>query len=535
MKSFLNFLIESKLDDELNCSPEKYFSVLENGELEEIANKGSFGGEVYINLDFPQLQSEAQALQETKKEDSVTVKTLSKRKEDGEDEFEKVQIRNTKYKLADDKITILKRNNKNEYKPITKSEIEEIILQRNKAPKSKSKKVYSFDEDNNLVILQDEDVYIIPVRERKKFIKTLNDKVNSDGKHYRFRDEKSGILLVNTTSWIKDGEKENVRDKDRFDNAQYKEITSKDEQEQILSLVNPTSNTTKSKHKKQLNYTKGRFTLDGKNMTPTELKQLVNSLNGNVGGDTKLLNPKGWGKSTDAYWNCYKISIAGSKIGDAVNFNLPPIVSCNKGVPCIKEGCYAIKAYALYPSARAAMDCNYSLLKMDSGYELFKKSMILALNTPKKDGGKKFSLCRIHVNGDFFAIDYLDAICQVAKECSHVKFWMYTKQYELLSEFKQTIPSNLCIIVSCWGKFNPFDYKNGKYSDLAKKFPLAYLDDASKESKLLNERIQKLLGKPKDIQVCPCTDAEEIITKCEKCQICFDKSLANNNLVFKKH
>ena len=112
---------------------------------------------------------------------------------------------------------------------------------------------------------------------------------------------------------------------------------------------------------------------------------------------------------------------------------------------------------------------------------------------------------------------------------------MYTKQYGILQGFGGKIPSNLCVIVSCWGKYNPFDLEGGRYSDLARKYPLAYLDDGSEESKRLNQAIQEKLGKPKDVQVCPCTDAEEIITRCQDCKICFDRSLAERNLVFRKH
>lgn len=359
--------------------------------------------------------------------------------------------------------------------------------------------------------------------------------MNDNGIHYKWLDDDSTKMMINTTSWD-DSDK---RDGNRFDTAEYKEIDSQEDRDNILKLVNKVKN---DKEKDVIGFEDGHFTINGKEMTDKQLDSFVKILNGQIGGTTKLINPNAWGKKEDEYWNSYKISIAGSKVGDAINFNLPPVVTCHKKVlPCAKL-CYAVKAYGAKPAVRGATDCNFALLKRDKGFELFKKSMIYALNTPRKDGGKKFDLCRIHVSGDFYSEEYFKAICEVARSCGHVRFWMYTKQYEMLSAVgKSAIPENLCVIVSCWGDYNPINYlrkegeKVGPYAHLAKDFPLAYLDDGSEEFKKFNDEMQEFLGKPKDVQYCPCTTAEQIVTRCEDCKICFDKSLANNNLVFKLH
>ena len=335
--------------------------------------------------------------------------------------------------------------------------------------------------------------------------------------------------MVNTEKWD-DSDK---RDEKRFDTVDYKEVKDDDLKNFILSQINKVKET---KKKDKIGFENGHFTKNGEIMSEKDLKRFVQVLNANIGDTTKLLNPKAWGKKESPYWETYKISVAGSKVGDAVNFNLPPITTCHEKIPCYKL-CYAVKARGAYPGVAAAQDCNFELLKRDKGFELFKKSMIYALTTPKKGGGGKFSLCRFHVSGDFFSAEYLKAICDVAKAVyPDVKCWLYTKQYEILSEVgKGAIPDNLCVIVSCWGDYNPFDYKNGKYEQLAHDFPLAYLDDETEEFTKFNQKIQEKLGKPKDIQYCPCTKAEEIITRCEDCKICFDKTLAENNLVFHLH
>jgi hypothetical protein len=246
----------------------------------------------------------------------------------------------------------------------------------------------------------------------------------------------------------------------------------------------------------------------------------------------------------------------------------------------VREGCYAIKAYSAYPAAKAAMNCNLALLRKDAGYELFKESMIKALTIPTKakirtDKGHKFTMCRFHVNGDLgvrgndvsSGTAYLGAICEIAEKCPDVRFWMYTKQYEILGEYKGSIPPNLCIIVSCWGKFNPFQvskeqFKAGKlesgldekvseakdesvglemvpddrnFAFLADRFPLAYLDDGSEIGEMINMKIQERMGIDSEPKVCPCTDYQEIVTRCETCKLCWDGSLKGTNLAFRKH
>lgn len=273
-------------------------------------------------------------------------------------------------------------------------------------------------------------------------------------------------------------------------------------------------------------------------MTDKQFRSFVKLLNGQVGDTTNLLNPKAWGKRRDDYWKSYKISIAGSKVGKAINFNLPPGPngSCrSEDLPCSKE-CYAMKAYAMYPAVRAACECNFKLLQRDAGFNLFKKSMVYALTAQTRGNkGNRFELCRIHVSGDFYSADYMRAIFDIARACSHIKFWAYTKQYEILSEVGiGSIPKNFCMIVSCWGKFNPFLYKGGKYAHLA-DLPLAYLSDGSAEYEQITQDTQKRLGKELEVQVCPCTKADQIITRCETCRICFDKLKATENLIFKEH
>ena len=652
MKRFAEFLRESKIDEELDRSESEIYSIdLERGLIfegtvpgdgddvegvdpfAEIADasweesmswdgvsesakdggiQSGFGGEEYFSLDFPELVQEAGKKPEGK-EDSKTLKDLLKSKEDadalsgreGPDPENWTEIaRRQGEKYLSDGTTLMKRDEGGEPHPLTPEQVEEVVAQKTKENKySSGTKIYEFSDDGRILIgkvppANSEDPEPMEFHElvpkmRKKFLETLNDKVNSEGIHFRWIGD-GPRLQVNSTSWVEPGGEDDPRDKERFDRAEYVPVvdpanpgSTRKWTEKVLSVVNASAERKSGKPKpgpySTLEWKDGKFFLHGEPMDAEQVAKLAVSLNGGVGGDTNLLNPKGWGKKTSPYWESYKISVAGSKIGKAVNFNLPPVTTCAKGVPCAREGCYAIKAYASYPSARSAMKCNLALLRSDPGFELFKKSMILALTIPTKakvktEAGHKFTMCRFHVNGDLgvrgqdvkAGTEYLGAICEIAEKCKDVKFWMYTKQYEILRSYKGNIPPNLCIIVSCWGKFNPFDvtkkqFKNGNlnsglgetdipkgdeterepdspdgnsednYAELAENFPLAYLDDGSETGEMINMKIQERLGIDAEPKVCPCTDSQEIITRCETCKLCFDGSLRGTNLAFRKH
>lgn len=601
-------IAEASLDD-------LFGDVLSEGEESGKVTPG-WGGEEYVSLDFPGLVSE-----EKKKEDSRTIKDLTADKEradalgddpsgDGVDWSREAQKKLEKYSVVDGKLAF-RNPESGEMEPVTPEKAEEVVSQKTRENSYKTgTKIYQFDSNGTLLVgkvpppdseIPEPDYAPIGRKYRAKFLEALNDKVNADGIHFRWIGDTGG-LEVNTTSWITDPEKgDDPRDKDRFQNAEYAPVVDLRNPEwtdkwvqKVLSVVNAKAEAEKSGKKRDnpygtLEYRDGNFYLRGEPMDETQLKALAVSLNGGFGGETKLLNPNAWkreGKAATApYWDSYKISVAGSKIGKAINFNLPPVTTCAKGVPCVREGCYAIKAYAAYPSARAAMNCNLALLRKDPGYELFKESMIKALTIPTKaktktEKGHKFTMCRFHVNGDLgvrgndvkAGTQYLAAICEIAAACDDVRFWLYTKQYEILEAYKGSIPPNLCIIVSCWGKFNPFqvtrsqfragklasgldgdgeypeeppsgdespekkDKDSGKnFEELAERFPLAYLDDGSEIGEMINRKIQERMGINSEPKVCPCTDSQEIITRCETCKLCFDGSLFGTNLAFRKH
>ena len=63
------------------------------------------------------------------------------------------------------------------------------------------------------------------------------------------------------------------------------------------------------------------------------------------------------------------ISKGNIKLGSIPNVNLPPIVTCESGVPCAqKNGCYALKAYRQYPNVRNAWNNNLNVYSMNPDF-----------------------------------------------------------------------------------------------------------------------------------------------------------------------
>ena len=117
----------------------------------------------------------------------------------------------------------------------------------------------------------------------------------------------------------------------------------------------------------------------------------------------------------------------------------------------------------------------------EGNYDQFEDEVCKVFQTKK---GQTMKYFRFFISGDVFSKELMNSICNIAKRNSNrVNFWMYTKQYALISQFIGKIPSNLTVLISCWGDFCPSIYEGGKYAELEKHFPLAYLDDGTENTK----------------------------------------------------
>jgi hypothetical protein len=133
------------------------------------------------------------------------------------------------------------------------------------------------------------------------------------------------------------------------------------------------------------------------------------------------------------------ISKGNSKIGAVPNISLTPGKSCQPGVPCFYDGCYAVQPYRQYPATREAWDGNLEL--WESNPNQFEIGLVDFL------AKKPVERFRYHVGGDIPDQSYLWMMSTIAWNFQGTKFLAFTKKYDLDFE---GIPDNLVVVLSAW-------------------------------------------------------------------------------------
>ena len=103
-------------------------------------------------------------------------------------------------------------------------------------------------------------------------------------------------------------------------------------------------------------------------------------------------------------------------------WSITPVISCPNCGAC-KQHCYALFPYCFYPAVKKSWDLNFSLAKTGDfvhqvEYQLTKS--------------KTCQSVRVHVAGDFFSTDYINAWAGIIKNFPSIKFYGYSKVFELL-------------------------------------------------------------------------------------------------------
>ena len=543
-RSFLEYLKE---EQEYDFSNEKFFHFNESNEIDgleegkydweqfENINENNdldgdtFGDELLINLDWNDKN-----ISEEETEDKQESKTIQYLRGRGRKSISDLQRDFVQYIVEppdapQSGYKLMRRHYMDpdgERHEISKDEIEAILAQKNRSAKKPD--FYDFDENGNLT----KNGKFITSNRKVGFLKKLNTAIekwqkntgNTDKIHLKWEIGSDGKptnrLMINTTEWD-DSDTQNLK---RYDSAKYEVLSDKDTQEFLKNIINKKDNSEEKNSKRQkwsYDYDKHIFKYGDREIYGKELLKMVSGLNGGITADKKQKEYI----EDQSYWHHFKISVSGSKVGDVANFSLPPVITCNKDAPCISDGCYAIKASAMYPSSRMAQEINLALLQ-EGNYDQFEDEVCKVFQTKK---GQTMKYFRFFVSGDVFSKELMNSICNIAKRNSNrVNFWMYTKQYALISQFIGKIPSNLTVLISCWGDFCPSIYEGGKYAELEKNFPLAYLDDGTENTK-------KYMNVEKEKIVCPCTDDDEVVAHCDNCKKCFEVGNLKGNIVFKKH
>lgn len=102
------------------------------------------------------------------------------------------------------------------------------------------------------------------------------------------------------------------------------------------------------------------------------------------------------------------ISAGNRKLGGVMNISTPPRRCCPKDIPCAADGCYAWKAYRLYPATRKAWNRNERIARCHPDFYFTQISARVAELRPR--------LFRWHVAGDILSSEYLSGMCRVAIE-----------------------------------------------------------------------------------------------------------------------
>ena len=153
-----------------------------------------------------------------------------------------------------------------------------------------------------------------------------------------------------------------------------------------------------------------------------------------------------------------KISTSNSKLGVIPSVNLPPVVTCRKDAPCVKD-CYARKGRFRFRTVVDNMDLNYAL------YQSYPDEYFKEIKKFLNNGFISYAYFRWHAAGDIVDSSYFKGMVKVAEELPHTSFLAFTKKFEIVNEYIKNggkIPENLNIVFSAWGAdfklSNPYNF-----------------------------------------------------------------------------
>ena len=194
----------------------------------------------------------------------------------------------------------------------------------------------------------------------------------------------------------------------------------------------------------------------------------------------------------------HRISISheNTKLGKIPSFSLPPGKTCSKEAckTCFLDGCYAVKAYKLYPSTRAAWDGNLAALKADPA--AVEDAILKWLKTHKP------RFFRIHTSGDFFSGWYLFMWQRIIAACPETMFLAFSKQFVIMRAAVSQM--NFQLFASGWTGIKIPE-------DIRRRFPVA-------------DCITRDMVEPNDAVACP--------GSCKTCVHCYT---SGTNVYFHKH
>lgn len=110
-----------------------------------------------------------------------------------------------------------------------------------------------------------------------------------------------------------------------------------------------------------------------------------------------------------------------SKLGNGIwTFSIPAIETCPNRSKMCEKACYTMKGPSMFKNVRTSRDVSYEASKQDA----FVDDVCGELS--RKRGSV---VVRIHVEGDFYSLDYIAKWTKIIERNQNHKFFMFTRQW----------------------------------------------------------------------------------------------------------
>lgn len=138
-----------------------------------------------------------------------------------------------------------------------------------------------------------------------------------------------------------------------------------------------------------------------------------------------------------------------------------------------KFRCFSASQEALYTNVYASRKHNTDTLKACKSKDEIVKLI-------EKSFPKQAEIVRVHVAGDYFSQDYLDAWLEVAKAHPKVLFYSYTKSLPFLTKRLNQIPKNFSFTTS----------RGGRYDNMIEKYHLKFAEVVFSRAEARNKNLK---------------------------------------------
>ena len=175
----------------------------------------------------------------------------------------------------------------------------------------------------------------------------------------------------------------------------------------------------------------------------------------NKGGNIKLGNT--WSFSTVYGDEIKKVFFNGVELEAAG--------TCGKHCQGCKNACYVKKSYR-YPSVI------YSHIRNTIAMRTNPAAAFNDLSAAIENAKTKPEIIRINQSGELENITVFRGWCEMAKKYPNIKFWLYTKAYEIVLPelLAGGVPKNMTVLISVWHNFGLKEYKKVCHLDNVKAF-----------------------------------------------------------------